>query len=315
MFSQDIIRRLDSNVWLSDSGLRQLIEQHNLPLQTKNIRQMTIDLPLDELYVLSRNQFKLVKQAQLNLPHPFLSFHEVRSTIRKLGLRVPFYSLSDEAFIFFNPSTQNYELPEAENFAQNYIGGARESIVSEFSHGEVITSDDKVKKMFQEGFIELHDSRTGSIEDSIRDGFVCFTPKGTGCSITIDPAKTLEVNSRIYQKGSNFFMSEKIYSRDNVLTIPPNEPFNIALNESVNLSPHIGIQMFYNYQGSIQLNGVVDPGYKGDLATQPLILKTLKLPLKDPFIFGRLIYFKNAVQEPYGFSNSISHYQGTKWKT
>ncbi|GEM_PF-3840548 len=304
----NLLRYFDSRIWLSDSGIRKAMQQGLLSgIEESDIQPMTVDLNSSE-DVLIYGKVWCQAQTKSLCFGKFDPFFEARSTLRKHGLRVSCpspYSTSRD-FMLINPSMQKFQIPEGGRLAQTYIGGLRSSCASDFSHGVVLRKDEEIRRILKEGYLEIKGLEGQPI---IEDGFIKLKPSGL-CSISTNPTEVIN----IFQKRDSVFFKKQTFSPENgSIHIAPYMPANITYRGRLKLSPNVGIQAFYQDEDkTLQLNGVIDPGYHGEIAAQPFVTEETRIDLQHPSLLLRIIFFKDPVQTPYGPERN-STYQGMLW--
>lgn len=124
----------------------------------------------------------------------------------------------------------------------------------------------------------------------------------------------------------------------NGYTIKPFENIIVPTQESFELSPHVGIRFVDNVVDGIDVrslydasnekeymrritefrknsellcltSGWIDPGYKGGFSRQPKTLTERTIHPGDVIGFGKVVYFPNGVERPYGSGELGSQYQ------
>ncbi|PIN90791.1 hypothetical protein COU60_00410 [Candidatus Pacearchaeota archaeon CG10_big_fil_rev_8_21_14_0_10_34_76] len=308
-------RFLDYRVWFSDFGLEQVIlEDHLTGVDPQQIQAATIDVLAGETKRIEPLQTIFMPLQKMSFSENIDIFPDLRSRMRRLGLRATAFSPEDGGFPIYNPSGQTYQINEGDRFAQTYIGGLPDNplgdgIISDIPHGRVLTTNDEVRRMIKEGFLSVRNASNKGV--LIEDGYLLLTPSGVMHMAKVDPRSVMNPTNN---KDSSFYKAQTISNDNGKLRVPRQSPISIPSREVLQLSPHVAVQLFFiDSNGNFQLDGVVDPGYTGDVAAQPQLHDALSLNKDDPYICGRVIYFEGGVKHPYGSKERDNHHQGTLW--
>lgn len=184
--------------------------------------------------------------------------------------------------------------------------------------GIEITTDDQLKWLLKEGYLEI------SPEATIRDGQIIVHASEHASAINkIDGGIVFSKRKEYQDKLHRHFSIKKGH------TIQPYEHIDIETVESFKLSPYIGIQFYNNPQQRFMdelragldlrtagenldltrmIDGWVDPGYEGPFSRQPKWFTPTLIRPGDPIGFGKAIFYPNGVQRSYGDASLGSQY-------
>lgn len=183
-----------------------------------------------------------------------------------------------------------------------------------FDHGWAIDTYEEARKLLQEGYLNV------APKASFKRGLLRISAGKTAKVLR----KDLTVKFSAKQDITDAFEEVRL-----PYTVKPKEHVVVGARESLKLSKHVGIHFYDHVHGTesglkldargqtdIRLgtlpDGWVDPGFEGGFSRQP---KTFFAPGRtisegDVLGYGRIIFFPNGVERPYGSAGLGSHYQG-----
>jgi len=296
---------LDEKIWLSDKGIRVAFSQGLISgISPARIQPATVDVKSSDDKLLGGFQMRMIHHSRVTLKKGLQAFGDLRSSVRRKGLNA-FYWPEDQGLFIANPSAQQYLIRKGDAFAQLHIGGSGDSVASEFKHGNVLTTNEELEKMIREGHISI-----GGKTPILENGFLVFHASDRAYVLNVNPIGEV----RMIEKSDFHDKTKYTKTRLNGESIRFNSPVNIVLAERISLSQNVSLQLFYHdpETGEVQLNGVVDPGYQGNLTSQPTRHQPRKITGETPIVWARAIYFPDGVETPYD-KKSQAQYQKARY--
>lgn len=302
---------LDDLLFLSDKGINEAIRQglitgvEHYPEDLQGvyrgpINPASIDLSSKSEVGISAFQRRPVEYLLPSIPSWMVLEGDIKSRLRRLGLRCSAHSPFENSFTLYNLTSQNYVLEERARFCHIFIGGGPNSQIRDFSHGYPLISKEQVSKVIKNGHLTV---KKGKIEISDNGLLVLHASGKMKEERIVNPLRGGEIKS-----SDN--VPKPTYIPLQSEPFKPNSLFTIAISQILALSPHVAIQQYnIGALGELQLGGIVDPGYEGGTDSHGVLERSRIIREGDPVSVGRIIFFPEGTLIPYGDRRRDSSFQ------
>lgn len=302
---------LDGKIWLSDIGINKAIgsglirgvepyPENKEVLYGGPINPGTIDLKSEDDFILEPWKEKSVAHSPLEIDSQFSVFGDLRSRVRRNGVRLRGYSDSRREFKVVNRTGQPFILNRGDRFCHFFIGGERDSVVSEFDHGVPLETKKDVEESFERRDIAYKNGDSPQITD---DGYIALHASDLISLGAIDKyinPRTRESLLEVPEELVNMPFSE--YTEKFGKFLPTIRAFALEAREDLVLSPGINLQLFYinSSTGRAEIGGIVDAGYEGKVQVFPIVDSDHSVKPGGVIAYARAVYFANGTARPYG---------------